>query len=350
MSDIHALISAIPNPVLVIGYDSRIWCANDAARGLWENDCEGRHYAIILRQPALLNTIEKGLAAGGTQNTRYLGNDGARNTTWDVNISALSLEKGQAVLLSFQDVTALEDADSMRRDFVGNVSHELRTPLTSLLGFIETLRGPASDDPAAQDRFLKIMEQEAGRMHRLVEDLLSLSRVEGVERIRPTTKISLSALCNEVAEALAPVATANNVTLDLDLPESPIHILCDREQLWQVISNLVENGVKYGGEGKTVTLKLTEPAHETLLMQDGIKITVLDQGDGISEHHIARLTERFYRVDSHRSREVGGTGLGLAIVKHIITRHRGRLHVRSKLGQGSEFTVLLPVNASLAEI
>ena len=348
MSDVRALIMALPNPVILVGQDSRILGVNGPAQRLVGVECDGWNYITALRQPAVLDAVEATMSDGGHRSTRYLSNDGARDTTWDVTVSGVALNEGHAVLLSFQDITAVEDAGEMRRDFVGNVSHELRTPLTALLGFIETLRGPARDDKAAQDRFLAIMEQEAGRMHRLVEDLLSLSRVEGQERMRPTTTVSLTSLIGEVAEALVPVAAANDVTLIRDIPDAPVDILGDREQLWQVISNLVENGIKYGGNGKTVTVRLAPPTHEAALMQDGVRLSVLDQGEGIPAHHIARLTERFYRVDSHRSREIGGTGLGLAIVKHIINRHRGRFRVHSEMGQGSEFTVILPLGRGQA--
>ncbi|HCP82463.1 MAG TPA: two-component sensor histidine kinase, partial [Octadecabacter sp.] len=215
-----------------------------------------------------------------------------------------------------------------------------------LQGFIETLRGPAKDDPDAFDRFLGIMESEAGRMNHLIEDLLSLSRVESDIRVRPTTRVHLNLLINEVIAALTPVAAAKNVSLVPQMPEQQIEITADREQLWQVISNLVENAIKYGVDGGTATIILTEPEYDPAIMQDGVQIAVRDDGIGVPSHAIARLTERFYRVDGHRSREVGGTGLGLAIVKHIINRHRGRLRISSKVGEGSEFKVILPIESA----
>jgi len=344
MSDIRSLVMALPNPVIVVGPDNKISAINGSASRLVGGDYNGWHYITALRQPALLDMIEATLKDGGHRTARYLGNDGARDTTWEVAASGVPLADGTNVVLSFQDMTALEDAGEMRRDFVANVSHEMRTPLTSLLGFIETLRGPARNDPAAQERFLGIMEQEAGRMHRLVEDLLSLSRVEGDERVRPTTVIDLRALLFEVMDALKPVADAAGATLTLSAPEDGVDVVGDWGQLWQVATNLVENAVKYGARDGTVDIEITGPAHETVLRQQGVRLSVRDEGEGIAEHHIARLTERFYRVDTHRSREVGGTGLGLAIVKHIINRHRGRLRVESSLGQGTVFTVILPVS------
>jgi two-component system phosphate regulon sensor histidine kinase PhoR len=233
----------------------------------------------------------------------------------------------------------------MRRDFVANVSHELRTPLTSIMGFIETLRGPASDDAAARNRFLQIMTTEARRMHRLIEDLLSLSRVENQERIRPKDTVALGPLVLEACDAIRPVADAAGVVIKTSLPDDAVEIIGAVDQLWQVLRNLLENAIKYGASGGQVTVTLGAPTYDRDVLQNAVRISVADTGDGIAVHHIARLTERFYRVDNHRSREIGGTGLGLAITKHIITRHRGRLIVKSTLGQGSDFTVVLPVSA-----
>lgn len=232
----------------------------------------------------------------------------------------------------------------MRRDFVTNVSHELRTPLTALLGFVETLRGAAKDDPVARDRFLLIMEREAGRMSRLVADLLSLSRVEEDERVRPMAPVDIPAMLEAVIATLEPVIARNGVTIALNLPQETVVVPGDPGQLRQVFINLIENAIKYGGRDKTVTITLTAPAPEPSLRSDGVSVAMRDEGEGIAAHHIPRLTERFYRVDSHRSREVGGTGLGLAIVKHIVNRHRGRLRIESEPGRGSCFTVVLPVS------
>jgi two-component system phosphate regulon sensor histidine kinase PhoR len=230
----------------------------------------------------------------------------------------------------------------MRRDFVANVSHELRTPLTALIGFLETLKGPARNDPEGQARFLSIMEAEAQRMNRLVDDLLSLSRVEAEERVRPTARINLGDLVRSTLHGLVPLAKDGGVTLEMALPAVPVTVPGDDDQLRQVLSNLVENAIKYSGTGAQVTVALSEPAYEPRVRTQGVRLTVSDTGDGIDPIHLPRLTERFYRVDGHRSREMGGTGLGLAIVKHIVNRHRGRLRIDSEPGQGTVFTVILP--------
>ncbi len=286
------------------------------------------------------------------------------------------MQVGRGVVLSFEDMTEVEESSQIRRDFVANVSHELRTPLTALLGFVETLKGAARDDPEARNRFLGIMEKEAGRMARLVDDLLWLSRVEQEERMRPRDMVDLSAILDRVVAAITPVAEKAGVCLVVErpvahaktqleeteagtragtqaetragalagaIPATFPEIPGDGRQLQQVITNLIENAVKYGGNDKQVEIALSGPIDEPSLRSKGVRISVTDHGEGIAPHHIPRLTERFYRVDNHRSREMGGTGLGLAIVKHIVNRHRGRLRIDSELGKGSRFMVILPL-------
>jgi len=336
------LVDALPVPAVVIGADERVRRINHHAQSLIGTDCTGWHYITALRQPGVLDAVEASLRDGGHRKARFLGSDGARDTTWDVTLVGAVLPAGRAVVLTFQDITAVEEAGQMRRDFIANVSHELRTPLTAVLGFIETLRGPARDDPAARDRFLDIMEKEAGRMHRLVEDLLSLSRVEDQERNRPRALVDLPQVIDGTLDALRPMAEDRGMQIAWTPPAHSIRVAGDASQLAQVVTNLVENAVKYGRRDSTITVALSDPAPETSLRQHGVRLSVTDEGEGIPVHHIARLTERFYRVDTHRSREIGGTGLGLAIVKHIVNRHRGRLRVASELGKGSTFTVILP--------
>lgn len=316
--------------------------ANARAAKLLGEGLVGRHFITALRQPGILDAIETSLRTQTTRHTRYLSKDGTQDTVFSVTCAPMATTVGQGALVSFEDVTHMEQARQMRRDFVANVSHELRSPLTSLLGFIETLQGPALGDTAATERFLKIMAGEAGRMERLVQDLLSLSRVEEQLRVRPTDPVNLSDVVVSVTDALKNLAREHEVELRSDLPESPIIVPGDKDQLQQVLTNLVENAIKYGGQGKTVVLSVAITHQEATVRGPAAVIAVIDEGPGIDPTHIPRLTERFYRVDSHRSREVGGTGLGLAIVKHIIGRHRGRLRIESELGQGSEFRVVLP--------
>ncbi|MBQ2263318.1 MAG: two-component sensor histidine kinase [Loktanella sp.] len=337
------LIDAIPLPVLVIGPDDRIRATNTPLEALLGTDLIGKHHITALRQPAVIDAIAAVRQSGSKTSVRFVTRERDKDTPFRVLVA----KADDDVVLTFEDQSAAEDVGKMRRDFVANVSHELRTPLTALLGFIETLSGAARDDPAARARFLGIMAHEANRMTRLVDDLLSLSRVEEDERVRPREQVELGALLASVIKGLEPQASAADVAVRLDLKCPVQHVPGDAGQLTQVFSNLIENGIKYGASGKQVLVTLEEPVNHLRLRGQGVQIRVADQGDGIAGHHIARLTERFYRVDSHRSRQVGGTGLGLAIVKHIINRHRGRLLIESELGQGTIVSVFLPV-ASLS--
>jgi len=348
--NLDALLSAIPLPVLVIDSTERIIAANPQALTLIGQQARGRNYVTMLRQPALLDAIEATLSDGIARTTRYLGNDGAKDTTFRVSCRAVpGMGDGGAgsAVLSFEDMTDVEQAGQMRRDFVANVSHELRTPLTALLGFIETLRGPAREDKAAAARFLDIMQDEAARMNRLVGDLMSLNRVEGDERVRPTATVVLNDVLSSTQRSLRHLADEAGVTFVPEYPDQPVRLIGDADQLRQVFTNLVENAIKYGGSGGRVTLRLTVSAREPALRAPGARVEIVDHGPGIDPVHLPRLTERFYRADDHRSSALGGTGLGLAIVKHIINRHRGRLRVESTLGQGATFTVILPVQESL---
>jgi two-component system phosphate regulon sensor histidine kinase PhoR len=338
-------LEAMPLPALLVDRSQRIVAANNEALTMLGRGLVGRNFVTILRQPPVLDAIEACLRNANPRITNYLHSDGARDTHFRVTcrfVAGIGTNASGAVLVSFEDITHMEQAGQMRRDFVANVSHELRTPLTALMGFIETLRGPARDDAKARDRFLDIMEGEANRMNRLVGDLLSLSRVEDNERVRPTEDIVLSDVLSSTLHSLRPVADEAGVTLEAGFGNVPLRVTGDLDQLKQVFTNLVENAIKYGGSGGRVTVRLAYVARDPALRGPSARVSVIDYGPGIDPIHLPRLTERFYRVDSHRSRQLGGTGLGLAIVKHIINRHRGRLRVESDLGQGAVFTVILP--------
>ncbi|MFK7882428.1 sensor histidine kinase [Roseobacter sp.] len=340
-------LAALPLPALAIDGSERIIAANDEASDLIGQGVHGRNYVIMLRQPVLLDTIERVLGDGRDRVSQYLANDGIQDTTYQVTVRVVGSQR--TLLLCFLDVTHLEQAGQMRRDFVANVSHELRTPLTALMGFIETLRGPAKNDATARDRFLDIMEGEAGRMNRLVGDLLSLSRVEGDERVRPRDQVNLNDILGSVFRTLKQLADEANVTLEPEFGDVSVEVTGDADQLMQVFTNLIENAIKYGASGGRVTVRIEMTQRDPALRAPGIRIHVIDYGPGIDSIHLPRLTERFYRADSHRSRALGGTGLGLAIVKHIINRHRGRLRIESELGQGTRFTVVLPMTPAQAE-
>ncbi|MGB3243130.1 MAG: ATP-binding protein [Sulfitobacter sp.] len=337
-----ALLNALPLPTLAIDQGERIAAANKAAQTILGQGIEGRHFITVLRQPAVAEAVEQSLKDDTSRVVPYLTGDGDTEVTYDVHVQRVVGRR--LVMVSLQDVTQLTQAGQMRRDFVANVSHELRTPLTSLMGFIETLKGPARDDVAARDRFLGIMGSEAERMNRLVGDLLSLSRVESQGRLRPTQRINLAGVITTTMRNLSALADEAKVVLNLDLGTSPIHVLGDSDQLQQVFTNLIENAIKYGGKNGVVDIAAQIVDHDPALRAPAVRIVVADHGPGIDPQHLPRLTERFYRADSHRSRALGGTGLGLAIVKHILNRHRGRLKVTSELGNGAQFTVSIPLD------
>jgi two-component system phosphate regulon sensor histidine kinase PhoR len=257
-----------------------------------------------------------------------------------------SLDPDAVAVLTLHDITQLKRAEQMRGDFIANASHELRTPLTTLTGFIDTLRGPAREDAEARERFLAIMHEQAARMIRLVEDLLSLSRIELNEHVMPQGRVALGPLLRHLADTLELRAGERDMRIRLDLPPDLPEVLGDRDELAQVFQNLVDNGIKYGRSGSEITVAAAAIGVRSSYSSDAgdspfVSVAVRDCGEGIAREHLPRLTERFYRVDTARSREMGGTGLGLAIVKHILNRHRGFLDIESTPGTGSVFTVFL---------
>ncbi len=340
---VQSYLDAIPLPAVFIGIDRRILGANAAALSIQINAATPLSFVLVFRQPALSDALDRCIATKDKTRVSYTHNEGSLKTRYDVSFAYVSGNMIKGVLMCFQDTTEMEQAGEIRREFVANVSHELRTPLTALLGFIETLQGPARDDVTARTRFLDIMSVEATRMNRLVGDLLSLSRVEENERSRPKEQIDLTRLLQTVVGNLNPVAKANDVTLSFASPTNCPTIAADPDQMMQVFTNLIENAIKYGGAQAEVSIALQHLHRDRQLRKPALQIDITDTGPGIEALHIPRLTERFYRIDSHRSREKGGTGLGLAIVKHIINRHRGRLNITSTPGQGSVFSVVLPL-------
>lgn len=328
------VLAGLPLPAMLTERDDRVVAVNGLAGQLLGEGLVGRHPAMAVRAPSVLTAIGAVARGAGVQEARMTLRREGQEAVFQVTVSPL----GRLVLTVFRDLTEEERAGEMRRDFVANVSHELRTPLTALMGFIETLKNAAKDDPKAREMFLGIMEAEAGRMNRLVRDLLQLSRVEAEERVRPKDPVELRGVLEGVISSLAGVAEKTGARVELS--GEPVTVPGDHDQLVQVFTNLVENALKYGRAGQVVRVSLS--AEETV-RGPAVRVEVADEGEGIDPIHLPRLTERFYRVDSHRSREMGGTGLGLAIVKHIVSRHRGWLRVESVVGEGSRFFVVLPL-------
>ncbi len=336
---LDALLAALPESVIVVGDDTRIVAANALARDLLPSLRTGDLLALRLRDPDVLDGARRVLSSGLPETVAWRDRVPVERA-FDVAIAPLELEQGaRAVVLTMRDLTESRRVERMRVDFIANASHELRTPLASLLGFIETLQGAAREDPAARDRFLGIMAEQARRMSRLVDDLLSLSRIEQNLHLRPSQSVDLTLLVRHVADTLAPLAAEKDVILRIDAPE-PVLVTGDRDELIRVAENLIENAIKYGCDDPGDAVDLVARATGA-----SGTFVVRDHGRGIAPEHLPRLTERFYRVDAGQSRAKGGTGLGLALVKHIMARHRGRLTIDSTFGRGSVFTATLPLRA-----
>lgn len=342
-------LDALPEPLLVLSGERKIVRANRAADALLGGDGIGRDIAAAVRDPALIAAIEEAIGGGESRDIEFTLQAPVERI-FAARIARLPEPgtDGASVLLALVDLTAVRRTERMRADFVANASHEIRTPLTTFVGFIETIQGSARDDAEARERFLAIMDQHAKRMTRLVDDLLSLSRIEMNEHTPPTAEVPLPALLAHVSNTLAWQAERHGVSIAVEAEEGLPPVTGDGDELTQVFLNLVDNAIKYGDAHGTVTLRARRLAQAP--SADGwraagngaIAVAVEDRGAGIPREHLPRLTERFYRVDKARSRELGGTGLGLAIVKHIVNRHRGALAIDSVPGEGTTVTVYLP--------
>lgn len=352
----ETIVERLPDPLVVLDGGGAALRANAAARMLFGALRGGAgDLAALLRHPALADALDRARAERQPQQVDIaLPVPVPRDLLVHVIPMEPPLADGGRMVLLLSDRTRERAVERMRADFVANASHELRTPLASLIGFIETLRGPAEDDPEARSRFLSIMAEQSERMRRLIDDLLGLSRIEITEHQPPTGQVDLGALAAAEAEAMAPILAQRRTRLESDLAPGAVAAPADPEQLGQVVRNLLENAARYGREGGTIRLSVARAAPDGEAAaagprwpaRPGVVLMVADDGPGIARHHLPRLTERFYRVDRGRSRHAGGTGLGLAIVKHIVNRHRGQLLIESEEGVGSTFRVWLPAEAS----
>ena len=340
---IDEMIDTLPDPLIFLDASQRINRLNRAARTLGEGAKVGNQLSRLFRQPDFMRAVNKALEesvileaelalsspVAQTFKVRMLPINEPRSMQQARNRSTL--------LMVMQDVTQAQRMEQLRADFVANVSHELRTPLTSLMGFIETLRGPARGDEKAHEKFLGIMQEQSTRMLGIIEDLLSLSKIELDEHSRPSEEVYIAEVLRKVEDVLSFKSAKREMPLQIDVPDQVPPLAGDPNQLIQVFQNLIDNALKYGRPGTPVEVSVRR-------RESRLVIEVRDHGAGISREHLPRLTERFYRVDSARSREMGGTGLGLAIVKHIVKRHRGRITVDSEEGKGTCFTVILPIS------
>jgi two-component system phosphate regulon sensor histidine kinase PhoR len=342
---LDTVIEALPDPVVLVDDDGRVLALNAHAQAIAPALSRGEPVSLGLRAPQIVEAIRRATAEGATQRVEF-SERVPIDRWWEAFVVPMRPLVGGGrdgrghVLVAVHDLTPMRRMEEMRADFVANASHELRTPLASLSGFIETLQGPAREDSVARERFLAIMKTQATRMARLIDDLLSLSRIELSAHLHPETATDLTAIVRQVADALQMLARDRGVGIYIDAPRAPLIVLGDRDELTRVFENLIENALKYGASGKRVEVTLVGMAG---VDGDEAVISVRDYGPGIAAEHLPRLTERFYRVDVVQSRAEGGTGLGLALVKHILNRHRGKLTIESESGMGAVFTVRLPI-------
>jgi two-component system phosphate regulon sensor histidine kinase PhoR len=343
------LFDNLPGALFLLNAQRRIVRANLAAGKIFGRQLQGRDLASVLRNPLVLDAAEQVIGGQPGCDVEFTL-AGQTEQSFRAMVEPLPQPgaDGSVAVVSLHDVTTLKRMELMRADFVANASHELRTPLATLLGFIETLRGAARDDADARERFLAIMHDQASRMSRLVADLLNLSRIELNERTPPVGKADIAAVVRRVAEGLELQAAKRRMYFELELAEGLPPVVGREDELEQIFQNLLDNALKYGREGSPVVVTAAVanqlPAALAERAKRAIAVSVKDRGEGIAREHLPRLTERFFRVDTARSRRLGGTGLGLAIVKHLVNRHRGWLAVDSVLGEGSTFTVYLPVS------
>ena len=342
---IEQLIAGLPGAAIVLDRDGRVVAFNEAATGIAPALSRGEPALIGLRMPELVDAVRRAARRREPQRVEFF--ERVPLDRWmeafvtPVRFGAGGEQPVDLLLMTFNDLTPLRRVEEMRADFIANASHELRTPLAALLGFIETLQGTAKDDSVARGKFLDIMQGQATRMARLIDDLLSLSRIELNAHLQPNTPVDLPPIVRQVVDGLQTLARDRGVDIKVTIPLDPLWVLGDRDELIRALENLVENALKYGAAGKRVDITVSR-GQTRAGMPEG-RVAVRDYGPGIAPEHLPRLTERFYRVDVTDSRAQGGTGLGLALVKHVLNRHGGRLTIESTPGAGATFTIHLPL-------
>jgi len=348
----EALVGGLPEPAIVLDRDGRVIAFNERATIIAPALRRGEPALIALRMPELVDAVRRAGKRREPQRVEFF--ERVPVDRWfeafvnPVRLPATGDGRADILLMTFNDLTPLRRVEEMRADFIANASHELRTPLAALLGFIETLQGTAKEDPVAREKFLAIMRGQATRMARLIDDLLSLSRIELNAHLAPNTPADLAPIVRQVVDGLQTLARDRGVEINVALPSEPLGVLGDRDELIRALENLVENALKYGAAGKRVDITLTRA--QTRAGTPEARLSVRDFGPGIAPEHLPRLTERFYRVDVADSRAQGGTGLGLSLVKHVLNRHGGRLTIESTLGTGATFTMHIPLRTDEAAV
>ncbi|GEO80842.1 ATP-binding protein [Pararhodospirillum oryzae] len=353
VSSSERVLDTLPDPLLMLDGEAIITRANRAARTLFARSMTGQEITTVLRDPGVLDAVEAVLEKIPTRQVGWVM-PGSVEREFEVRATRLPARgiDGSLVMVTLHDITALRRLEQMRADFVANASHELRTPLASLIGFTETLATSAQDDSEARERFLSIMLEQGRRMQRLIEDLLSLSRIEMEEHSPPADPVNLIGVIETVGRLLEIRAREKSMEIRVETTSTPVpEVIGDTDQLAQILQNLVDNALKYGRPATPVVIRLGVVERGPAAMPSAVrapclKVSVIDRGEGIAKEHLPRLTERFYRVDKARSRALGGTGLGLAIVKHVVARHRGALTLESEIGRGTTVNVFLPLYVS----
>jgi two-component system phosphate regulon sensor histidine kinase PhoR len=342
----RAVVSGIPTAALALDASGTVLHHNRLAAEMFPRLKVGQAMSQVSRNPDLLGAVDRALSGGERADVELTERVPVerRIAATVSRLARSSADTPPHLLVTFRDLTEQDRLAQMRADFIANASHELRTPLASLRGFVDTLQGPARDDAAARTRFLQLMASQAERMTRLIDDLLSLSRVEMRVHLPPRGIVDLNEAAAYVCQSLEPVAAAAKVSVTLARADTPARMRGDREEVVQVVQNLIQNAIKYGREGGKIEVQVGRDAARGV-GEARVWVRVSDDGPGIAPEHLPRLTERFYRVDTERSRAQGGTGLGLALVKHILARHRGRLIVTSEPGEGAMFTARIPRSA-----
>jgi two-component system phosphate regulon sensor histidine kinase PhoR len=342
---LETILAGLPQPVIALDAQGDVLAANAPARAVAPALRVREPVSLALRVPEVLDAIRRAIASDVPQRVEFIERV-PLDRWYEAIVVPVALPQpgyqpaARLILVTLDDLTPLRRVEEMRADFIANASHELRTPLAALSAFIETLQGSARDDPEARTKFLSIMQAQATRMARLINDLLSLSRIELNAHLRPNKRVDLCSVVRQVVDGLQTLARDREVEIGVATTAEQINVLGDRDELLRVFENLIENALKYAASGKRIDVALSVDS-----VRGEAKVAIRDYGPGIAPEHLPRLTERFYRVDVADSRAQGGTGLGLALAKHILNRHGGRLTIESVLGQGATFTAALPLAA-----
>ncbi len=343
------LVDTLPDILILISDEKLIVRTNRAARAIFGQNLASRHLQDILPNQSLLDAVSAVVEdLKGREVEFRIEEPVLRDFLAVIERFPIPSAGGMSIVITINDITELKSVEQMRADFVANASHEIRTPLTTIVGLIETLLGPAKDDIAIHETFLKLMGEQAERMQQLINDLLSLSKIEMNSHSVPMDRVDLEKVIRASSNQLEHAAAKKNVSIKLDIHPNLPMAKGDANELMQVVHNLVSNAIKYGNADTDVSVeaRVTSELPRDQNMRNltrVIRVSVRDRGEGIAKEHLSRLTERFYRVDSARTRTIGGTGLGLAIVKGIINRHRGAINIESTVGKGSVFSFYVPI-------